>query len=115
MQAYVGVTDYEWFDLLRKQPFLDEVNFWQPSGKRQFRALNPGELFLFKLHYPHNCIVGGGVFAHSTLLPISLAWDSFDIANGATSLSELRMRVSKYHNQTEDRKADYIRRRQSHG
>jgi len=36
------------------------VNFWQPSGKQQFRALAPGELFLFKLHSPDNFIVGGG-------------------------------------------------------
>jgi hypothetical protein len=25
----------------------DEVNFWQPSGNREFRALRPDELFLF--------------------------------------------------------------------
>ena len=39
---------------------LDEVNFWQPSGGRRFHALEPGEPFLFKLHYPENAIVGGG-------------------------------------------------------
>ena len=39
------------------------VNFWQPSGTMKFQALQPGELFLFKLHSPNNYIVGGGVFA----------------------------------------------------
>jgi len=30
------------------------INFWQPSGGRQFRVLQPGEPFLFKLHSPRN-------------------------------------------------------------
>jgi putative restriction endonuclease len=64
MQAYIGITDRDWFDFLRSRPQLDEVNFWQPSGNRQFRALNPDELFLFKLHAPYNSIVGGGFFAY---------------------------------------------------
>jgi hypothetical protein len=54
----VAVTDDNWFDLLRRRPDLDEVNFWAPSGAN-FRALDPGELFLFKLHAPRNVIVGG--------------------------------------------------------
>ena len=45
MRAYIGITDYEWFEVLRNLPQLDEVNFWQPSGNRKFRALAPGELF----------------------------------------------------------------------
>ena len=60
MQAYVGITDYEWYQLLASRPQLDEVNFWQPGGSRGFRALQPGELFLFKLHAPRHSIVGGG-------------------------------------------------------
>ncbi|RPI44481.1 MAG: hypothetical protein EHM59_12710 [Betaproteobacteria bacterium] len=48
MKLWVGVTDKEWFDALaRVAP--DEVNFWQPSGSRNFRVLQPGEPFLFKL------------------------------------------------------------------
>ena len=73
MKSYVGVTDSDWFDLLRSQVGLQEANFWQPGGSRLFRALRPGDLFLFKLHSPKNFIVGGGVFAHASLLPISLA------------------------------------------
>lgn len=72
MRAYIGVTDKEWFQILASLPDLEEINFWQPSGKHTFRALNPGELFLFKLHSPDNYIVGGGIFAYSSLLPVSL-------------------------------------------
>jgi putative restriction endonuclease len=96
VKAYVGITDKDWFEFLRSQPQLDEVNFWQPSGHHVFKALNPGELFLFKLHYPDNWIVGGGFFAHSSLLPINLAWEAFGPSNGAHSLSEMRRRVAKY-------------------
>ncbi|MFC2003122.1 HNH endonuclease [Chloroflexota bacterium] len=87
---------------------MDEVNFWQPSGNRQFRALDPGELFLFKLHSPNNYIVGGGLYAHSSLLPISLAWETFGLSNGARNLSEMRTRVEKYRRQVESHTADYM-------
>lgn len=107
MRAFIGVTDWNWFDLLRKQPDLDEVNFWQPSGSRQFRALRPGELFLFKLHSPRNYIAGGGIFAHSSLPPISLAWETFGIGNGAAGLAEMRARVEHYRRRDYDRFADY--------
>lgn len=96
MQAYVGITDYEWYQLLANRSTLDEVNFWQPGGSRVFRALRPGDLFLFKLHAPRHSVVGGGFFAHATRLPVTLAWDSFGEANGATSLTEMRARIERY-------------------
>lgn len=104
MQAYVGITDGDWFHLLRSLGDLDEVNFWQPSGNRQFKALNSGELFLFKLHSPQDYIVGGGFFAHSSLLPISLAWEAFGEKNGARNLAEMRKQVEKHrlHGHSED-------------
>jgi len=40
MRLYVGVTDGQWFRFLRERAPLDEVNFWQPSGSRGFRALS---------------------------------------------------------------------------
>lgn len=95
----VAVTDSDWFDTLRRRPDLAEVNFWAPSGTG-FKALEPGELFLFKLHSPRNFIVGGGVFAHANQLPCSLAWQAFGEANGASSLRQMRERIAKY------RKAD---------
>jgi putative restriction endonuclease len=107
MKAYVGVTDGDWYNLLAAQAGLEEANFWQPGGSRFFRALKPGEMFLFKLHSPLNFIVGGGVFAHSTLLPVSLAWKSFGIANGATSLVDMHSRVAKYRRAQPDEGEDY--------
>jgi hypothetical protein len=48
MRLRIAVTDNDWFWFLRNLPGIDEVNFWQPSGERAFRALDPGELLLFK-------------------------------------------------------------------
>ncbi len=96
MKAYVGITDKEWFSFLASQPGISEVNFWKPSGSQRFAALGPGELFLFKLHSPDDFIVGGGLFAHFSLLPVSLAWEAFEERNGATSLVEMRARIEKY-------------------
>jgi putative restriction endonuclease len=39
MKIYAGVTNQDWFDYLRAQPGIDEVNFWQPSPNAEFRAL----------------------------------------------------------------------------
>ena len=94
MRAFVGVTDGEWFELLSSQEHLVEINFWQPSGSTRFRALDQGELFLFKLHSPENCIVGGGFFGYYSLLPVSLAWQTFQLANGAGSIDEMRQRIA---------------------
>jgi putative restriction endonuclease len=41
----IAVTDNDWFEMLRRQPNLSEVNFWAPSAAG-FRALQPGEMFL---------------------------------------------------------------------
>lgn len=91
----IAVTDGDWFEMLRRQPNLSEVNFWAPSAAR-FRALQPGELFLFKLHAPRNMIVGGGIFAYANTLPCSLAWEAFGEANGARSAQEMRARIARY-------------------
>lgn len=65
MRIFVGVTDKDWFTLLASRVNIEEVNFWRPSPKIPFKALDPGELFLFKLHSPDNFIVGGGFFTKS--------------------------------------------------
>lgn len=102
----LAVTDKDWFSLLREQPLLKEVNFWAPSAAG-FRALQPGELFLFKLHAPINKIVGGGVFAYSTALPLSLAWEAFGMANGARSLPEMRQRIARYRKASPEDRTDF--------
>jgi hypothetical protein len=85
----VAVTDDDWFEMLRARPDLAEVNFWAHSAA-SFRALQPGELFLFKLHAPRNWIVGGGVFAYQAMLPAFIAgWDAQTLkARVAFGLSE---------------------------
>lgn len=102
----IAVTDGDWFDLLRRQPDLAEVNFWAPSAAN-FRALQPGELFLFKLHAPRNFIVGGGVFAYANALPCSLAWEAFKEANGARSAAEMRARIARYRRSDPSDRSDF--------
>ena len=101
VQIFVAVTDRDWFDFLAgERP--EEVNFWAPSGRASFRALEPGELFLFKLHAPNNFIVGGGVFSHASNLPLSLAWEAFGTNNGTASLSDMRQRIGRYRSDDQD-------------
>lgn len=106
MNAYIGITDASWFELLAAQPGTQEVNFWQPGGNRLFGAIVAGELFLFKPHR-RNVVIGGGIMTHSTLLPISLAWEAFGVGNGATSLEEMRRRTEKYRRQRSPLHEDY--------
>ena len=96
VQLWVANTDPDWFDFLSNQPGIDEVNFWQPSGNMTFGAIQPGELFVFRLKSPINAIGGFGVLSHSSNLPISLAWEAFGIKNGAPTLAEMRARVGRY-------------------
>jgi putative restriction endonuclease len=94
LKLFVGITDRDWYELLHQLPELDEVNFWAPGGT-SFKALSPGELFLFKLHAPDHYIVGGGIFAYPNSLPCSLAWETFGQANGAQTGAEMRARIAR--------------------
>lgn len=127
MKIYVGVTDNQWFDYLRglasrlaarpsdpsypTEP-LDEVNFWQPSPDSQFRAIRPGDLFLFKLHRTartarKDLIAGGGVFASYSVFPISLTWEAFGQKNGADSYLEMRRQIVHYRRIQDDPADDF--------
>jgi putative restriction endonuclease len=107
LKLFVGITDRDWYELLRRLPGLEEVNFWAPGGK-PFRALSAGELFLFKLHAPDHFIVGGGVFTHDTLLPCSLAWEAFGQANGASTFTEMRARIARYRGADPASREDFV-------
>jgi putative restriction endonuclease len=96
VRLWVANTDPDWFDFLASQSGIDEVNFWQPTGSVAFGAIQPGELFLFRLKSPRNAIGGYAVFSHASNLPISLAWEAFGIKNGAATLDEVRQRVERY-------------------
>jgi len=97
MRAYIGNTDYEWYSFLKDQPELDEANFWKPSGRVAFRALDYGEPFFFKLKKAHDyAIVGFGLFLMYRALPLMEAWETFGIKNGAASLQQMWTRISAY-------------------
>ncbi|MEK7477677.1 MAG: HNH endonuclease [Candidatus Coatesbacteria bacterium] len=108
MRADVRITDFEWYKALKSLSGLDEVNFWLPGGKQGFGAVALGELVLFKLHAPHNAIVGGGVFTHFTFLPVDLAWEAFETKNGARSLEEMKTRIAHYRGGSANSRENYI-------
>ena len=109
MRYWVGITDYDWFSFLSAIPELPEVNFWQPSARRRPVHLEPGALFLFKLHASRGSwIVGGGFFAHYSALPVRLAWDTFGIENGAASFEEMVTRIGRYRREKIDVHADQV-------
>ncbi len=107
VKAFVAVTDGEWYNFLRGRPDLEEVNFWQPGGGQEFKALDLGEPFLFKLRYPENAIVGGGFFSHFSLLPVSLAWQAFGEKNGAASFAAMRERIERLRRSGVSQHEDY--------
>lgn len=94
MKLWLGVTDNGWFDFLSRAG-VDEVNFWQPSGRAPFVGLEPGAPFLFKLKRPFNHVAGGGTFVKFSTLPLSLAWDVFGIKNGARSWAEFERTIRR--------------------
>lgn len=97
MKMYVGITDDRWYEYLSSQlPIPEEVNFWRPKSQKQFEALQPGELFLFKLHAPRNYIVGGAVFLRHHFLPIRIAWDTFLQSNGVDDFRSFQQRIIEY-------------------
>ena len=93
VRILVANTDFDWFETLSNQPAVEEVNFWQPSGINEFRALIPGELLAFRLPAPRNVIAGFGVFQHDSRPPVSVAWEIFGVKNGATGYEQMRRRV----------------------
>ncbi len=97
MKIYLGNTDLTWFNYLSElQP--EDVNFWQPGGKSNFKVLNPGSPFLFKLKSPINKIGGVGFFSSQTFLPITMAWEVFKERNGCDSLDRFKHMILQYRN-----------------
>ena len=97
-QFYVGLTDTSWYSLLREDynngGLGKQVNFWTP-GTREFKAIKPGELFLFKVHNKKSTgekgeIVGGGYFAYYEQLSIPDAWEKYGRGNGRESLQKMQ-------------------------
>jgi putative restriction endonuclease len=100
MRLFVAVTDNDWFALHASNAQIEEVNFWRPSPEATFKALEPGELLLFKLKFPNDSIAGGGFFTRFLQMPINMAWETFGAANGVTSLAQFRARIARIRNVT---------------
>jgi len=96
MWIFVAVTDNDWFALHASLDRVEEVSFWRPSPEATFKALQPGEVLLFKLHAPLNYIAGGGFFVRFIQSPVNLDRDTFKYANGVQSLAEMRDRIAFY-------------------
>lgn len=99
MKFYVGITDKNWFSLLKEDYnngiLGDVVNFWTPGTKREFKSIDPGDMFLFKLHNNRSTgengeIVGGGYFLCYKKLDILDAWNRYGRGNGLTSLYDMQ-------------------------
>jgi putative restriction endonuclease len=95
VNLFIANTDNSWFDFLAAEPALSEVNFWWP-GEMAFRAIQPGELLVFRLKSPRNKIGGYGVFSSHSLLPVQIAWETFERANGVPSYEALRNAIATY-------------------
>lgn len=96
MKFWVGVTDTRWYRYLRDQR-PDDVNFWQPGGSgHEFKVIEKGAPFLFKLKAPANAIGGVGFFSTQAFLPLSVAWDAFGIRNGCEKLNDLKDMIDGY-------------------
>ncbi len=95
MKLFVGVTNNEWFRFLAERN-PDEVNFWRPRSQMDFKALQPGDVFLFKLHSPLDFIAGGGVFVRHSFLPLPLAWQAFGEKNGVPDFETFERRILEH-------------------
>jgi len=96
-ELYVANTDNDWFDFLATRSPLEDVNFWKPTPQT-FRAIDEGQLFVFRLKSPRNKIGGYGVLASSINVPIQLAWDSLGARNGSSSMAHMIGAISRYRN-----------------
>lgn len=96
MKFWAGLTDTKWYRYLRERK-PEDINFWQPSGKQQeFKVIEKGAPFLFKLKAPANAIGGVGFFSTQAFLPVSVAWDAFGERNGCASFTELKGIIDAY-------------------
>lgn len=96
MTGLIAVTDFDWFEFLRAQGPLEEVNFWRPSDTRTPQQLRPGMPVLPKLRKKFGgWIVGWGQFARHDVLPAWLAWDAFEVRNGAPTFAAMRSRIER--------------------
>lgn len=99
LPAVIALTDQAWFDHFRPHDGLvvvDEVNFWRPLAQTQFRALEPGQPFFFRLKAPTNAIAGFGFFAVQAQTSVAMAWELFGTKNGDPTFERFLDRITGY-------------------
>ena len=91
MRLFVAVTDNDWFRPHASLNRVDEVNFWRPSSEAGFKALQPGELLLFKLHAPMGTTIEatyrGGNVERLKVTPASRAADRCEYRSKSSSVT----------------------------
>lgn len=85
----VGVTDRNWLDYFRQRPYLTEMNFWRPGTPHT--RVEPGTLWVFLLK--PNVVAGCAFVEVESSLPLSVAWDAFQNANGFDTKEEFFARI----------------------
>jgi putative restriction endonuclease len=100
MKLFVGVTNNDWFRFLAEKT-RKRSNFWRPRSRNDFKALESGDIFLFKLHSPLDFIAGGGVFLRHTFLPLPLAWQAFGLNNGAPDYESFERSIFEHREPSE--------------
>jgi len=111
MHGRILLTDHNWFEFLRANQPFDEVNFWRPKAQGAPK-IDPGTPILFKLHKPQGGrIVGFGLYARHDVVPVWLAWEAFESANGAADFAAMRAQIEDYRRKAgaaaESRAGDY--------
>ena len=66
-----------------------------------FKALQPGDIFLFKLQSPLDFNAGGCVFVRHTFRPLPLAWQAFGEKNGVPDFDTFKRWILKHRSPTE--------------
>lgn len=95
LPAFLGITNNNLFDYLRRNQMTDEVNFWVPSAPRH-RHVDLGSLLLFKLKALLDFVASADVFMHYSVLPLQMAWDAFRIRNGVRIADAFRNAIMRY-------------------
>jgi len=92
VRGFILNTDPDWYDFLRRQPVLDEVNFWQPNGGRPLKTIDAFGPVIFRLTHRRSPradralagrICGYGFYVSYRAFPTWYAWELFGAANGA--------------------------------
>jgi putative restriction endonuclease len=91
MKAFLAVTDPDWIDRL-KSINATEANFWQPSPTRV--AMPEWTPWIFKVRRT-DLVAGYGFFSYWTIMPLSVAWETFGSANGVISYNDMIRRVGR--------------------